>query len=83
MFDLNLLLRHGLEYNPVNADNLLMYIKQKQYQDVFNFELGNGMDLHASYFSVYSLVFMLLFLNMETCYNANILFYPGCPSAAV
>ena len=42
LFDLNILLRHGKQYNPVNANNLIMYVKKMNYQHVFNFELGNG-----------------------------------------
>ena len=40
--DMNLQLRYGIQWDPTNAAKLLGYIKKMNYQDVFNFEMGNG-----------------------------------------
>ena len=42
LMDMNLQLRYGVQWDPTNAAKLLGYIKEMGYQDVFNFELGNG-----------------------------------------
>ena len=50
LFDLNLQLRYGTQWDPTNTIKLLGYISKMNYQDVFNFELGNGND-HSFLFS--------------------------------
>ena len=42
LFDLNLQLRYGTQWDPTNTANLLGYVNKMKYHDVFNFELGNG-----------------------------------------
>ena len=42
LFDLNLLLRYGIQWDPTNTADLLGYVNKMKYHDVFNFELGNG-----------------------------------------
>ena len=42
LWDLNLKVRYGIQWDPSNAANLLDYIVKMKYQDVFNFEMGNG-----------------------------------------
>ena len=42
LFDLNLLLRYGTQWDPTNAVQLLGYVNKMKYHEVFNFELGNG-----------------------------------------
>ena len=42
LFDLNLQLRYGTQWDPTNTIKLPGYISKMNYQDVFNFELGNG-----------------------------------------
>ncbi len=42
MFDMNLQLRYGTQWDPTNAASLLRYVKDKGYDDIFNFEMGNG-----------------------------------------
>ena len=42
LFDLNLQLRYGIQWDPTNTASLLGYVNKMKYHDVFNFELGNG-----------------------------------------
>ena len=42
LFDLNLQLRYGKQWNPSNAIEMFNYIAEKNFGDVFDFELGNG-----------------------------------------
>ena len=42
LFDLNLQLRYGIQWDPTNTADLLGYVNKMKYHDVFNFELGNG-----------------------------------------
>ena len=42
LFDLNLLLCYGIQWDPTNTADLLGYVNEMKYHDVFNFELGNG-----------------------------------------
>ena len=49
LFDLNLLLRYGIQWDPTNTADLLGYVNKMKYHDVFNFELGNGKILHSEY----------------------------------
>ncbi len=39
LYDLNLQLRYGSQWDPTNAAELLAYIRKKGYQDVFNFQV--------------------------------------------
>ena len=42
LLDLNLQERYGIQWDPSNTADLLGYITRNNYQDVLNFELGNG-----------------------------------------
>ncbi len=42
ILDLDLQLRMGAQWDPSNTLQLLKYIRDRKYGDVFNFELGNG-----------------------------------------
>ncbi len=42
LLDLNLLLRYAGQWDPTETANLLGYVTKMGFQDVFNFELGNG-----------------------------------------
>ena len=42
LLDLNLQQRYGQQWDPSNTANLLGHITRNKYQDVLNFELGNG-----------------------------------------
>ena len=42
LFDLNIQLRYGAQWDPTNTANFLGYLNKMKYHDVFNFELGNG-----------------------------------------
>ena len=42
LFDLNIQLRYGAQWDPTNTANFLGYVDKMKYHDVFNFELGNG-----------------------------------------
>ena len=42
LLDLNLQQRYGIQWDPSNTAELLGYITRNKYQDVLNFELGNG-----------------------------------------
>ena len=42
LLDLNLQQRYGLQWDPTNTADLLGYITRNKYNDVLNFELGNG-----------------------------------------
>ena len=42
LFDLNLQLRYGIQWDPTNTVDLLGYVSKMKNHDVFNFELGNG-----------------------------------------
>ena len=41
LFDLNIQLRYGSQWNPLNAIELMQYMKKKGYADNIDFELGN------------------------------------------
>ena len=41
LFDLNIQLRYGSQWDPLNAMELFHYIKDKGYTDDFDFQLGN------------------------------------------
>ena len=43
LFDLNLQLRYGQNWDPSNAIRLLQYSVDKGYGDNIDFELGNGL----------------------------------------
>ena len=45
LLDLNLQERYGIQWDPTNTAELLGYITRNNYQDVLNFELGNGNQL--------------------------------------
>ena len=42
LYDLNLQLRYGSDWNPTNAMEMMRYIEKKGYGDSIDFELGNG-----------------------------------------
>ena len=48
LFELNIQLREGSEWNPVNAMALIEYMQSKGYGKEVDFELGNGMFHHKS-----------------------------------
>ena len=45
LLDLNLQERYGIQWDPTDTAELLGYITRNNYQDVLNFELGNGNQL--------------------------------------
>ena len=51
--DMNLQVRYGIQWDPTNAAKLLGYIKKMNYQDVFNFEMGNGMCMSSAKHSIF------------------------------
>ena len=42
LYDLNLQLRYGSDWNPTNAMEMMRYIEERGYGDSIDFELGNG-----------------------------------------
>ncbi len=44
IFDLNLQLRYGTQWDPLNAAELLRYVKESGFEDVLSFQLGNEPD---------------------------------------
>ena len=42
LFDLNLQLRYGRDWDPTNAMHFMRYIEDHNYGDSIDFELGNG-----------------------------------------
>ena len=52
LFDLNLQLRYGIQWDPTNTASLLGYVNKMKYHDVFNFELGNGKTIFKVYINV-------------------------------
>ena len=42
LFDLDLQLRYGAQWDPTNAIRMMQYMQQKGYGQNIDFELGNG-----------------------------------------
>lgn len=66
LYDINLQLRFGRQWNPNNAVALLDYIQQKGYGDNLDFELGNGWYLQLeSQFSLVGYATSLIVIGQE------------------
>ena len=68
LFELNLQLREGYNWDPINTISLFDYFTEKGYGDNIDFELGNGR---------FYLRWVSTFQSWSFCYSLRVLTYSG------
>ena len=74
LFELNLQLREGYNWDPINTISLFDYFTEKGYGDNIDFELGNG---------GFYLRWVGTFQSWSFCYSLSVLTYSGQDKMAV